>query len=83
LESADYFILLLLLLLFNSIRVYLRANITAQRPITKLARVHRNTQKQLKEQNTNYDSLYKGKKLIIIPRKIKVSINRRENKVST
>jgi hypothetical protein len=30
---------------FNSIRVYLRANLTAQRPITKLARVHRNTQK--------------------------------------
>jgi hypothetical protein len=29
----------------NSIRVYLRANLTAQRPITKLARVYRNTQK--------------------------------------
>jgi hypothetical protein len=29
----------------NSIRVYLRANITPQRPITKLARVHRITQK--------------------------------------
>jgi hypothetical protein len=27
----------------NSIRVYLRANLTAQRPITKLARVYRNT----------------------------------------
>jgi hypothetical protein len=30
---------------FNSIRVYLRANLTAQKPITKLARVHRSTQK--------------------------------------
>jgi hypothetical protein len=29
----------------NSIRVYLRANLTAQRPLTKLARVHRSTQK--------------------------------------
>jgi hypothetical protein len=56
-------------------------NLTAQRPVTKLARIHRNTQKYtkiIKEQNTKYDSLYKGNKLIIIPRKIKVSINRRE-----
>jgi hypothetical protein len=30
---------------FNLIRVYLHANLTSQRPITKLARVHRNTQK--------------------------------------
>jgi hypothetical protein len=29
----------------NSIRVYLRTNLTAQRPITKLARVHRNIDK--------------------------------------
>jgi hypothetical protein len=29
----------------NSIRVYLCAHLTAQRPITKLAQVHRNTQK--------------------------------------
>jgi hypothetical protein len=29
----------------NSIRVYLRANLTEQRPITKLARIHRTTQK--------------------------------------
>jgi hypothetical protein len=50
------------LLQFNSIRVYLRANLTAQRPITKLARVHRNIKKQLKEQDTKYDSLYKGNK---------------------
>jgi hypothetical protein len=28
----------------NSIRVYLRANLTAQRPVTKFARVHRNIQ---------------------------------------
>jgi hypothetical protein len=33
------------IILFNSIRVYLRGNLTAQRPVTKLARVHRNTQK--------------------------------------
>jgi hypothetical protein len=30
---------------FNSIHVYLRANLTAQRPITRLAQVHRNTHK--------------------------------------
>jgi hypothetical protein len=29
---------------FNSVRVYLRANLTAQRPITKFARVCRKTQ---------------------------------------
>jgi hypothetical protein len=29
----------------NSIIISFRANLTAQRPITKLARVHRNTQK--------------------------------------
>jgi hypothetical protein len=29
---------------FNSIRVYLRANLTAQRPISKLAREQRKTQ---------------------------------------
>jgi hypothetical protein len=68
---------------FNSIRVYLRANLRAQRPITKLARVHRNTD-ITKRQNTKYDSLYNGTKLIIIiPRKIRVSMNRRENKIST
>jgi hypothetical protein len=33
---------------FNSVRVYLRANLIAQRPITKLARVYRSTQKELK-----------------------------------
>jgi hypothetical protein len=36
----------------NSIRVYLSANLTAQRPITKLARGHRNTD-MTKKQNTN------------------------------
>jgi hypothetical protein len=30
---------------FNSIQVYLHANLTAQRPIAKLARVHTNAQK--------------------------------------
>jgi hypothetical protein len=37
----------------------------------------------IKRENTKYDSVYKGNNLLIIPRKIKVSINRRENKVST
>jgi hypothetical protein len=32
---------------FNSILVYLRANLTAQKPITKLARVRRNNNKTL------------------------------------
>jgi hypothetical protein len=32
----------------NSIRIYLRANLTAQKPVTKLARVRRT-----KQQNTN------------------------------
>jgi hypothetical protein len=32
---------------FNSILVYLRANLTAQRPIIKLAQVHRNKQYKL------------------------------------
>jgi hypothetical protein len=37
-------IIIIIIIHFNSIHVYLRANVTAQRPITKLARVHRNTQ---------------------------------------
>jgi hypothetical protein len=31
---------------FNSINVYLSANLTAQRPITKLARVYRNKEQK-------------------------------------
>jgi hypothetical protein len=53
---------------FNLICVYLRANLTAQRPITKLARLHGYT-KINKEQDTKHDSLYNGNKLIIVPRK--------------
>jgi hypothetical protein len=34
--------------------------------------------KIIKEQNAKYDNLYNDNKLIIIPRKIKVSIDRRE-----
>jgi hypothetical protein len=34
--------------------------------------------KMIKEQSTKYDSLYNGNKLIIIPRKIEVSIKRLE-----
>jgi hypothetical protein len=40
---------------FNYIHVYLRENLTAQRTITKLARVHR--AKIIKEQNTKYGSI--------------------------
>jgi hypothetical protein len=40
-DSTD----IILLIQFNSIRVYLHANLTAQRPITKLAQIQRNTQK--------------------------------------
>jgi hypothetical protein len=36
---------ILIIIQLNSVRVYLRANLTAQMPITKLERVHRNTQK--------------------------------------
>jgi hypothetical protein len=42
-----------LLIQFNSIRVYLRADLTAQRPITKLARVYGSTQKSLKNKIQN------------------------------
>jgi hypothetical protein len=38
-------IIIIIIFQFNSIRVYLRANLSAQRPITKLARVYRSTQK--------------------------------------
>jgi hypothetical protein len=36
----------LIIIRFNSIHVYLRANLTARRPITKLARVYRNKQQK-------------------------------------
>jgi hypothetical protein len=42
-------IIIIIIIIFNS--VYIRANVTAQRPITKLARVRRRTQKTNK-QNT-------------------------------
>jgi hypothetical protein len=38
-------VIITIIIIIIIIRVYLRANLTAQRPITKLARVHRNTQK--------------------------------------
>jgi hypothetical protein len=38
-------IIIIIIIIINSVRVYLHADLTAQRPITKLARVHRNTQK--------------------------------------
>jgi hypothetical protein len=39
---------------FNSILVYLLANLTAQRPITKLARVCRKKQKTYKQKEVVY-----------------------------
>jgi hypothetical protein len=39
---------------FNSILVYLRANLTAQRPITKLAQVCRKKQKTYKQKEIAY-----------------------------
>jgi hypothetical protein len=55
------------------IHVYLRVNLTAQRPITKLAPIHRNTKKILKQDTKNMD-LYNGNKLIIIPRILKLAL---------
>jgi hypothetical protein len=53
-----------------------------QRPITKLARVHRSTQKFVtKGQDTQRDSLYNGNILIIIPRKIKLALTGEKNKI--
>jgi hypothetical protein len=38
---------MIIIIQFNSILVYLCANLTAQKPITKLARVRRNNNKTL------------------------------------
>jgi hypothetical protein len=45
-----------LLFKFNSIRVYLRANLTAQRSITKLERVHRKSGVNTNNNNNNNNS---------------------------
>jgi hypothetical protein len=37
---------MMIIIQFNSIRIYLRANVTAQRPITELARVKGKKQQQ-------------------------------------
>jgi hypothetical protein len=63
---------------FNS--VYLRANVTAQWPIAKLARVCRNRE-VFKKENTRYDSLYNDNK-ITFPRKIKLVLKCEKNKVN-
>jgi hypothetical protein len=62
---------------FNYILVYLRANLTAQNPITKLARVRKKKQQKTYKQNKNkpfYIIIIII--IIIIPRKIKGIINR-------
>jgi hypothetical protein len=48
---------------FNSIHVYLRANLTARRQITKYARVCRNKQQKSYSKN---DSLHNNNKILII-----------------
>jgi hypothetical protein len=64
---------------FNSIRVYLRANLTAQEANYKVSTVTWIYIKITKEKFTKHDSLYNGNKLIIVPRKRnKFSINRLE-----
>jgi hypothetical protein len=61
----------------NLIRVYLRENLTAQANY-KVSTVTWIYTKITKEQDTKHDSLYNGNKLIIVPRKNKFSVNRRE-----
>jgi hypothetical protein len=63
---------------FYSIRIYLRANLTAQRSITKLAQVRRN-RKVFKKQNTKYDNLYNDNK-IIFTRNIMLVLRDEKNK---
>jgi hypothetical protein len=43
---------------FHSILISFRANLTAQRPLIKLARVMRKKQESIYKQNTKQDSLY-------------------------
>jgi hypothetical protein len=43
---------------FDLIRIYLRANLTPQKPITKLARVRRKKQQDAYKENIKYASLY-------------------------
>jgi hypothetical protein len=73
-------ILIIIIIQFDSVRVYLRAKLTAQRPITKSAQVYtREIHKNKYKNKIQNMSVYKCNKLIIIiPRKIKVIINRRE-----
>jgi hypothetical protein len=56
---------------FNLI-IYLRANLTAQRPITKLARVRSTKVQKYYKQNKSY-SVYIVKTIIIIPLGTKLS----------
>jgi hypothetical protein len=50
---------------YNSILIYLRANLTAQKPITKLARVRRTKQQQNTNKiRTKQGSLYSSNNII-------------------
>jgi hypothetical protein len=65
-------VIIVTLFQFNSIGVNLRANLTAHRPITKIARIERNTQKYFKKiqymivynnytNNTNNYAIFKNR----------------------
>jgi hypothetical protein len=54
---------------FTSIFVYLRANLTAQRAITNLARVRSKKQQKTYKQNIKYSSLYNNKEFTIVTNK--------------
>jgi archaellum biogenesis protein FlaJ (TadC family) len=47
--TTTIIIIIIIIIQFNSVGVYLCANLTAQRPITKLARIERKTQKYFKK----------------------------------
>jgi hypothetical protein len=54
---------------FNSIHIYLRGNVTAQRPIKKLGLVRRKKgQQNTYKQNTKHGSIYskKNKAIVVI-----------------
>jgi hypothetical protein len=55
--------IIIVIIQFNSIHVYLRANLTARRPITKLSLVCRNNNKNLTVKN---ESLHNNNKILII-----------------
>jgi hypothetical protein len=44
-RKSFIYVIRIIIIQFNSVRVYLRTDLTAQRPITKLAQAYRSTQK--------------------------------------